>query len=66
MSNKALNIITNILGIITFLFGGYLAYLGRDFIPTVLGMFIVGYVLIQFKNPTIKKWVDLFVIKKTS
>ena len=64
MSDKSTNVITNILGILVFLLGGYLAYAGREFFPTVLGMFIVGYILIQFKNPTIKKWIDVFINKK--
>ena len=67
MSDKTLNIITNILGILSFLFGGYLAYEDKDY-KVILIFIVIGIPLIVFKNSKIRsiylKASDKFIEKK--
>ena len=67
MSDKTLNIITNILGILSFIFGGYLAYIDKEY-KVILIFIVIGIALIIFKNSKLRsiysKASDRFIEKK--
>jgi len=63
MSDKKLNILTNILGLVFWVLSVYEYFNGKDY-KIILFMVVIGSILLYFKSRETKTWLRKLINKK--